>query len=319
MRTRIKPLKLKHFIEILKRAFDHAFIVERNVMGWAKKGILPRFTMREFWRLKEEVNVHASHVAAGREGYNGSNVATVVGIGFGICATAVRLRILQGGKASPALNQSAAEAPTLELSLPHSLRIEIDRAAASLPSVEALASMDINDIIAAYLLWHQEVFSKVRTLKKKRKASEKADPEAAREDKRRKTQCEAHTKLAALVEKISAGGLRVIDSLVVDDLKAMLRSEARSKAPEPKGNKADSRPACLTSAGSRRRWQSTAAELPRSVFNNGMANESASSDEAASALSSGNQAQGPEEISCEQGLMVRVRAITGGLRLLPLW
>jgi len=74
---------------------------------------------------------------------------------------------------------------------------------------------------------------------KKRKASEKADREAAREDKRRKTQCEAHAKSAALVEKIPAGGLRVIDSLVVDDLKAMLRSEARSKASEPKGNKAD--------------------------------------------------------------------------------
>jgi len=66
---------------------------------------------------------------------------------------------------------------------------------------------------------------------KKRKASEKADREAAREDKRRKTQCEAHAKSAALVEKIPAGGLRVIDSLVVDDLKALLRSEARSKAP----------------------------------------------------------------------------------------
>eukprot|EP00873_Tetraselmis_striata_P025679 jgi/Tetstr1/445943/TSEL_033572.t1 len=35
-----------------------------------------------------------------------------------------------------------------------------------------------------------------------------------------------------------------------------------------------------------------------------MADESAPSDEAASALSSGHQAQDPEEISCEQGLLV---------------
>eukprot|EP00873_Tetraselmis_striata_P002821 jgi/Tetstr1/423085/TSEL_013856.t1 len=37
-----------------------------------------------------------------------------------------------------------------------------------------------------------------------------------------------------------------------------------------------------------------------------MADESAPSDEAASALSSGHQAQDPEEISCEQGLLLQV-------------
>eukprot|EP00873_Tetraselmis_striata_P011355 jgi/Tetstr1/431619/TSEL_021149.t1 len=69
---------------------------------------------------------------------------------------------------------------------------------------------------------------------KKRKASDKPDREAAREDNRRKTQCEAQTK-----EKISAGDLCVIDSTVVDALlKALLLSKARSEALEPKGNKA---------------------------------------------------------------------------------
>eukprot|EP00873_Tetraselmis_striata_P015736 jgi/Tetstr1/436000/TSEL_024881.t1 len=41
-----------------------------------------------------------------------------------------------------------------------------------------------------------------------------------------------------------------------------------------------------------------------------MADESAPSDEAASALSSGHQAQDPEEISCEQGLLVSPAGIS---------
>jgi len=163
-------------------------------MGWAKEGILPRFARRESWRL-EEVDVHASHVSAGRQGSNGSTVATVVGSGSGSCATAVQLRILEGGEAPPTLNQSGAEAPTLELSLPHSLRIEIDRAAASLPSVEAHASMDINDIMAAYL-WHQEVFSKVRTLmvRQSRRATEQTMTQSrmARRGGDRTHHCEGH-------------------------------------------------------------------------------------------------------------------------------
>eukprot|EP00873_Tetraselmis_striata_P014429 jgi/Tetstr1/434693/TSEL_002520.t1 len=46
-----------------------------------------------------------------------------------------------------------------------------------------------------------------------------------------------------------------------------------------------------------------------SNFSNGMADESAPSDEAASALSSGHQAQDPEEISCEQGLLGALKPI----------
>jgi len=116
--------------------------------------------------------VHASHVSAGRQGSNGSTVATVVGSGSGSCATAVQLRIL----------------------------------------------------------WHQEVFSKVRTLmvRQSRRATEQTMTQSRMA---RRGGDRTHHKSAALVEKIPAGGLRVIDSLVVDDLKALLRSEARSKAP----------------------------------------------------------------------------------------
>eukprot|EP00873_Tetraselmis_striata_P043081 jgi/Tetstr1/463345/TSEL_008268.t1 len=62
--------------------------------------------------------------------------------------------------------------------------------------------------------------------------------------------------------------------------------------------------------------EATTATVVR--FSNGMADESAPSDEAASALSSGHQAQDPEEISCEQGFLYvvqyigQLRRVTGG-------
>eukprot|EP00873_Tetraselmis_striata_P040708 jgi/Tetstr1/460972/TSEL_006124.t1 len=52
-----------------------------------------------------------------------------------------------------------------------------------------------------------------------------------------------------------------------------------------------------------------------------MADESARYDEAASALSSGHQAQDPEEISCEQGLMPAdaLESAEGGFAMGDLW
>jgi len=82
--------------------------------------------------------VHASHVSAGRQGSNGSTVATVVGSGSGSCATAVQLRIL----------------------------------------------------------WHQEVFSKVRTLmvRQSRRATEQTMTQSrmARRGGDRTHHCEGH-------------------------------------------------------------------------------------------------------------------------------
>jgi hypothetical protein len=41
---------------MLKVAWDKAFTRERNMKGWEKKGILPRFNRKGYWRFKAELD-----------------------------------------------------------------------------------------------------------------------------------------------------------------------------------------------------------------------------------------------------------------------
>jgi hypothetical protein len=50
------PLKYKYFAQMFKVAWDKAFTRERNMKGWEKEGILPRFNMKEYWRFKAELD-----------------------------------------------------------------------------------------------------------------------------------------------------------------------------------------------------------------------------------------------------------------------
>eukprot|EP00873_Tetraselmis_striata_P042926 jgi/Tetstr1/463190/TSEL_008122.t1 len=72
---------------------------------------------------------------------------------------------------------------------------------------------------------------------------------------------------------------------------ATVPSDCDNSANAPATTTPPSKPAAL--------W----AVMAMTSFSNGMGDESAPSDEAASTLSSGHQAQDPEEISCEQGLL----------------
>jgi hypothetical protein len=49
------PLKFKHFMPMFQRAHAAAFSKERNMAGWEREGILPKFN-REYWRLTSEVS-----------------------------------------------------------------------------------------------------------------------------------------------------------------------------------------------------------------------------------------------------------------------
>jgi hypothetical protein len=75
-------------------------------------------------------------------------------------------------------------------------------------------------------------------LEKKRKASDKAIKEEAKNANRRKAVVEAVTHAITLLETIAALGLGTVESLQVKYLKAMLQYDD-PKAPEGKGNKAD--------------------------------------------------------------------------------
>ena len=46
----------KHFMLMLQRDHAAAFSKERNMAGWEREGILPKFNRREYWRLKSEVS-----------------------------------------------------------------------------------------------------------------------------------------------------------------------------------------------------------------------------------------------------------------------
>ena len=52
MRSPLQPLKYKHFAKMFKVAWDKAFTRERNMKGWEKEGILPRFSRKEYWHFK---------------------------------------------------------------------------------------------------------------------------------------------------------------------------------------------------------------------------------------------------------------------------
>jgi hypothetical protein len=41
---------------MFKVAWDKAFPRERNMKGWEKEGILPRFDRKEYWRFKAELD-----------------------------------------------------------------------------------------------------------------------------------------------------------------------------------------------------------------------------------------------------------------------
>uniref|UniRef100_A0A7S1T3T9 Uncharacterized protein n=1 Tax=Tetraselmis chuii TaxID=63592 RepID=A0A7S1T3T9_9CHLO len=56
MRVTLRPLKFKHFMPMFQRAHAAAFSKERNMAGWEREGILPKFNRREYWRLKSEVS-----------------------------------------------------------------------------------------------------------------------------------------------------------------------------------------------------------------------------------------------------------------------
>jgi hypothetical protein len=50
------PLKFKHFMPMFQRAHATAFSNERNMAEWEREGSLPKFTCREYWRVKSEVS-----------------------------------------------------------------------------------------------------------------------------------------------------------------------------------------------------------------------------------------------------------------------
>jgi hypothetical protein len=79
---------------------------------------------------------------------------------------------------------------------------------------------------------------RAQDLEKKRKASDKALKEEAKNAKRRKAVVEAATHAITLLGSIAARGLGTVESLQVKDLKAMLQYDD-PQAPEAKGNKAD--------------------------------------------------------------------------------
>jgi hypothetical protein len=81
---------------------------------------------------------------------------------------------------------------------------------------------------------------RAQDLEKKRRASNKAQKEEARNAKRRKAVVEVGTHAVTVFETIAARGLGTIDSLQVDtlqDMKAMLQRDD-PEAPEAKANKA---------------------------------------------------------------------------------
>jgi hypothetical protein len=56
MGTPLQPLKYKHFAQLFKVAWDHAFTRERNMTGWEKEGILSTFNRKEYLRSKEDLD-----------------------------------------------------------------------------------------------------------------------------------------------------------------------------------------------------------------------------------------------------------------------
>ena len=161
MRIKLQPLKFKHFTDMFHAAHSHAFTAERNMAGWEREGILPKFNRNQLWKLRSELEVSAHRASSSYASCGATATASLLNAGeassegspeeIGLSGTA-RLLIVHPGLEA---NMQPASTSKLSSMLPSSLQNDIAAACKAVPSFADMATRPKEEVLCTYLKLHE--------------------------------------------------------------------------------------------------------------------------------------------------------------------
>ena len=164
MRVKLRPLKYKHFMGMFKEAHAMAFTEDRNMKGWQKEGILPKFDRHEYWNLLKQIAARQRSIGSS-QGSCG-NTTTIeastppsehsMSLNLDITSRAqqVQLQILQAGStpvAAANVQEHNSTEGTSSLTIPTNLQHVVSCTVEQLPSLQKIAALPKAEVLTYYM------------------------------------------------------------------------------------------------------------------------------------------------------------------------
>jgi hypothetical protein len=172
-------------MKMFREAHAEAFTEERNMKGWQKEGILPKFNRMEYWNLLHEVNQRKQSLGSNQDPCSNTTAPSSNKLPLNNDATGaentppsdnpttstsranqVQLLILQAGSTPTEVeneqqhNSAGSITGRSVLPLPSSLQTTVSRAIEQLPSLQTIATLSHEEVLTHYLK-AMEVLTKV--------------------------------------------------------------------------------------------------------------------------------------------------------------